>query len=135
MQPCAEMAEYPHRVIETVRFSETDMLGHVNNTVFGIYFEAGRTRFLADRGFFGHHGVSVVIVKTEMQFRDMIHWPGDVEIGTRVAGAGRSSFTVDQLLVQNQRVVGSAASTMVVIDLATNKSTKISDEIRALLMG
>ena len=133
MNLLAEMAAYPHRVTESVRFSETDQMGHVNNTVFGIYFEVGRTAYLCDNGFYRQSALGLVIVKTEINFRSMIHWPGSVEIGTRVAGAGRSSFVMEQVLRQDDRLAGSAVSIMVVIDLATNRSTAIPDEIRACL--
>jgi acyl-CoA thioester hydrolase len=97
------MVEYPHRITEAVRFSETDMLGHVNNTVFGIYFEAGRSTYLADHGFHRQPGVNLVIIKTEIVFLDMIYWPGDVTVGTRAGKAGRSSFAMEQLLCQGDR--------------------------------
>lgn len=127
------LADFPHHVDEAVRFSETDLMGHVNNTVFGIYFEVGRSSFLSDQGLFRQEGGSFVIVKTEIQFLGMIHWPGRIQVGTRVTGAGRSSFTMDQLLQQDDRVVGRSTSTMVVIDPETNKATPMSSSIRALL--
>lgn len=133
MDLLAEMAAYPHRVTESVRFSETDQMGHVNNTVFGIYFEVGRTTYLCDNGFYRQSALGLVIVKTEINFRIMLHWPGSVEIGTRVASAGRSSFVMEQALRQDDRLAGSAVSTMVVIDLAINRSTAIPDEIRSYL--
>lgn len=131
MDVLAEMVAYPHRVTESVRFSETDQMGHVNNTVFGIYFEVGRTAYFCDNGFYRQSALGLVIVKTEINFRSMIHWPGSVEIGTRVASAGRSSFVMEQVLRQDDRLAGSAVSIMVVIDLATNRSTAIPDEIRS----
>jgi acyl-CoA thioester hydrolase len=127
------LGDYRHRVIETVRFSETDMLGHVNNTVFGIYFEIGRSAFLSKIGFYKQVEVSVVIVKTEIHFKGMIFWPGQVEIGTRVTETGRSSFSVEQILVQEDRVVGGSISAMVVIDPATSRATPMSDIVRSLL--
>jgi len=75
----------------------------------------------------------VVIVKTEIHFRGMIFWPGQVEIGTRVTETGRSSFSVEQILVQEDRVVGGSISAMVVIDPATSRAIPISDIVRSLL--
>ena len=63
----------------------------------------------------------------------MILWPGRVTIGTRVGRVGTSSFDMEQLLMQDDRIVGSAMSTMVVIDLETNSATPIPDAIRAVL--
>ena len=133
MNSSTNLADYPHRVTESVRFSETDQMGHVNNTVFGIYFEVGRSSYFSDHGFYKQDKVTLVIVKTEIQFRSMIYWPGSIEIGSRVTGSGRSSFTMDQILLQEEREVGSATSTMVVIDSKTHKATPIPDAIRNML--
>lgn len=133
MTSVQDMADFPHRVTEEVRFSETDMMGHVNNTVFGQYFEIGRSTYFSRNGMYDQDRVSLVIVKTEILFLGMIFWPGQVEIGTRVAGSGNSSFKMEQILRQDDRLVGSAASTMVVIDPATNRSTPIPDDVRKLL--
>jgi acyl-CoA thioester hydrolase len=134
MNSNADMNVYAHRVSENIRFSETDMLGHVNNTVFGIYFEIGRSSYFNDQGFYKQDQVSLVIVKSEIHFSGMIYWPGKVEIGTRVTGLGNSSFVTDQILQQEDRIVGRAISTMVAIDPATNKSTPIPDNVRAMLI-
>lgn len=130
MNQPSQRADYPHWVTENVRFSETDQMGHVNNTVFGSYFEIGRTTYLCDHGFYRQQAVALVIVKTEIAFLGMIFWPGTVEIGTRVGGVGRSSFGMEQTLWQGDRWVGTAISTMVVIDPATNKSTPIPHDVR-----
>jgi len=128
-----DIEDYRHRVTETVRFSETDRLGHVNNTVFGIYLEVGRTRYFIDSGFYAQDRVALVIVKTEIQFAGMIYWPGEVEIGTRASGFGRTSFTMDQIILQEDRVVGMSNSTMVLIDSGSQKPTPLTEDIRSML--
>lgn len=35
-----ELADYSHRLNENERFPETDMMGHVNNTVFGYILKS-----------------------------------------------------------------------------------------------
>lgn len=128
-----DIADYPHRSTENVRFSETDMMGHVNNTVFGIYFEIGRSSYFSKQGFYEQRETGLVIVKSEIHFLGMIYWPGAVEIGTRVSGARNSSFTVDQILLQTDVIVGTSSSIMVQIDPRTNKSKRISASMRTLL--
>lgn len=133
MEPAAEIGDYPNRVIETVRFSETDMLGHVNNTVFGSYFEIGRTAYFIDKGFYRQDKTALVIVKTEIEYLGMIFWPGSIEIGTRITGFGKSSFTTDQMLCQDGRIVGRSTSTMVAIDPVSGKSRPMPEDLRLLL--
>jgi acyl-CoA thioester hydrolase len=37
-----QLADYPHRVTEIIRYGDLDPQGHVNNAVFATYFESGR---------------------------------------------------------------------------------------------
>ena len=74
-----------------------------------------------------------MIVKLEIEFLGMIFWPGKVCVGTRVSGAGNSSFTMEQTMFQDERHVGKAACTMVAIDPDTGKSTKLTADLRKIL--
>jgi acyl-CoA thioester hydrolase len=44
--PLIDRAIYPYWVKERVRWSDTDMVGHVNNMSLSAYFETGRTEIL-----------------------------------------------------------------------------------------
>lgn len=128
-----DIADYSHWLSENIRFSETDMMGHVNNTVFGIYFEIGRSSYFSQHGFYDQREAGLVILKSEIHFLGMIYWPGTVEVGTRVTGVGNSSFTMEQILRQKDAIVGTSSSVMVQIDSKTNKSMRISNSMRTLL--
>ena len=41
-KPIPQLADYPHRVAEIIRFGDLDPQGHVNQAVFLTYFESGR---------------------------------------------------------------------------------------------
>lgn len=127
------LEDYPNCVTENVRFSETDMNGHVNNTVFSVYFEQGRSSYFNQVALFDQRDISMVIVKIDIEFLGMIYWPGSVQVGSKVAAIGNSSFAMEQILVQDGRLVGSAKSVTVLLDPKTNKSTPIPEDMRALL--
>src|SRR5690625_7651767 len=40
------MKRFPFEITLQPRLSETDMLGHINNTVAGVWYEAGRTNVM-----------------------------------------------------------------------------------------
>jgi hypothetical protein len=44
----SQRAAFPHWLTERVRWSDTDLVGHVNNLSFGTYIETGRTEFLRE---------------------------------------------------------------------------------------
>ena len=54
-----------------------------------------------------------------------MHWPGTVEIGTRVEHIGRSSIVLAQALFLRGRCVARAKSIVVLIDGATRRATPL----------
>jgi acyl-CoA thioester hydrolase len=58
-----------------------------------------------------------VIAKLVLEFPSEMHWPGTVEIGTRVYRIGRSSTTLTQGLFVDERCVAVVESIVVHIAL------------------
>jgi len=125
---------YPLRAMDTLRYADTDRQGHVNNAVFATFCESGRAMFLFDpEKPLVPAGGAFVIARLVIDFRAEINWPGRVEIGTRVIGIGRSSFTLAQGIFQDQRCAATAETVIVLMDEATRKSRPLPAEIlRAL---
>ena len=82
---------------ETVRFSDTDAYGHVNNTSFAAYLETGRTTFARACGLpVGlRHATHIVLARVEIDYRAEVHWPAVLDLGSSVLRLGRSSITLD----------------------------------------
>jgi acyl-CoA thioester hydrolase len=117
------LTDYPSRTYDKLRLGDTDRQGHVNNAVFSTLFETGRAEFLHDPSEpFNEPGTSFVIVRIEINFLREINWPGRIEIGTRLASIGRSSFKLEQALFQGDQCVATAESVMVLMDAATRRS-------------
>src|SRR3974377_1250063 len=88
-----QLAPYPHRVTEIIRFSDLDAQAHVNNAVFASYFESGRVALFRDPDLgIGVPDATFVLVRQEIDFLKELHWPGNVIVGTALAEHGRSSF-------------------------------------------
>ena len=64
-----QLADYPHRVAEIIRFGDLDPQGHVNQAVFLTYFESGRVAMFRnpDLGI-GVPGVTFVMVRMEVDY-------------------------------------------------------------------
>lgn len=80
---------------ERIRFSDTDMVGHVNNVGHTALVETGRIQYalsLAER--YGGDFGSIMFVRLELDFVTDLYWPGHVRIGGRVVGVGNSSFRI-----------------------------------------
>lgn len=129
-----QLADFPLQAAEKLRFSDTDRLGHVNNTVFSTLLETGRVDFLlASDPPLGAPGCVFVIANLQLDFLAEITWPGTVEIGTAVVSVGTSSMVLTQALFQHGRCVASARSVLVQMNEKTRRALALSTETAARL--
>jgi acyl-CoA thioester hydrolase len=133
-KPAPQLADYPHRVADVVRFGDLDPQGHVNQAVFLTYFESGRVAMFRtpDLGI-GVPGATFVMVRMEVNYMRELHWPGNIEVGTGVAEFGRSSFKVEQAIFRDGNCAATGRATLVCIDLASRKARPLPDEAIARL--
>ena len=77
---------YPHWCTDTVRFSDQDAAGHVNNVAICAYLETARLTFMRDMGMMAprEDGVRGISAGMTVSFLAESHWPGQVELGTGV---------------------------------------------------
>ena len=127
-------AAYEYFETEKIRFSDTDMIGHVNNVAFAALLESGRTAY-AHAKLFPHMqpGLMGVMARIEIDYRRELHWPGSVDIGSRVVSIGRSSYVIGQGIFRGETCITTGRTTIVLIDNATRKSSKLPEAYRAVL--
>ncbi len=88
-------ATYQHWVTHTLRYNDQDPIGHVNNAVFSTFFEQGRTAFLYPLlKTAAHPHLDIVIARIVIDYLKELHFPGHVEIGSRIARLGSKSFVI-----------------------------------------
>ena len=122
-----------HVTTHRLRFNDTDRLGHINNAVFAVMLEQGRSEMGVEAGLpMGEGGTSLVIVRLELDFANEMTWPGDVRIESEVIRLGGRSFTVRQRLAQDSVECGRAETVLVVMDRAAKRAVSI-DPWRAAL--
>jgi len=124
VEPRAE--DFPHRIVETLRFADTDRNGHITSSVFAICCQSGRLALLSDPA----RGVTppssqFVLARLVLDYRREMHWPGAAEVGTRVERIGRSSIILAQALFQNDRCVATAQSVAVLMDTTSRRPLPI----------
>lgn len=116
------------------RFSETDALGHLNNTTLPVWFEQARTPifqfFVPD---LSPNKWNLILAKTEIEFLREIFYGADVEIKSYVDRIGNSSFVVRQEVWQHQKRAAQGLATLVHFNHQTKRSEPIPDTIREQL--
>ncbi|MBU9672506.1 acyl-CoA thioesterase [Planococcus sp. CP5-4] len=123
-----------YKTIITPRVSETDAVGHINNTTLPVWFEAGRNPlfelFTPDHDFAKW---KMVIVKTTLEFTGQAFFGKDAEVRTWVERMGNSSLELYEELYQEGRLCAKNRAVYVNFNLSQQQSEPIPERIRAEL--
>ena len=125
----------------TIRFSDTDMLGHINNVAIATYFEAARCelfyRLMRDGGMSergsGHERIDFVLARVSIDFKREMHYPGTVDVGSRFTRLGNRSITSGYGLFIGDTCHATAEAINVFFDLDTRKPVAPPTPVRTLL--
>lgn len=116
------------------RFTDTDALGHINNTRIPVWFEGARSPvfriFTPDLDV---HNWKLMLARYEVQFHGELFYGQPVEIRTWISRLGNSSFDVSQEVWQNGQRGASGTTVMVHYDHQSGKSVPLSEELRQAL--
>jgi len=116
------------------RFSDTDALGHINNTVIPVWFlEAREPVLLLFSPQLDMRQAALAVVRTEFDYLAETHFGSDVEIHTRVARIGNSSLQLAQEVWQDGVLTTRGLATLVNFDPVLRRATPIPNPIRAEL--
>ncbi|HZG74182.1 MAG TPA: thioesterase family protein [Chondromyces sp.] len=120
-----------YRTIIEPRVSETDGVGHINNTTIPIWFEAGRNEifnlFTPDHSFSNWR---MVILNMNVDFVSQIYFGKKVEVFTWVKRIGNSSLELYEEIHQDQTLCARNTAIYVNFNIQKQKSEPIPDEIR-----
>lgn len=118
-----------------IRFSDCDMLGHVNNAVYVTYFENARVYYL--RELLGKdwnwNQYSMLVKKNEVEYFRPLLLNDDAEIFIKTDYIGNKSFTVSYELKVNDQVYTSGKTVLVCFDLKQNCTTEVYAPLKEVL--
>jgi len=128
-----------HRYLCSLRWSDMDAFGHVNNTTFFTYLEEARVDLL-----FVHAGEAIarerlssgiVVARHEIDYKaPLVFRPEPVPIDVWVSRLGNSSFELRyEILDDGGPVYAEAATVLVPFDVEAARPRRVSDEERAAL--
>lgn len=135
----ADAASFAFWTEEILRFSDLDVVGHVNNNAVGTFLENGRVRLFLDSGedmaaAARGRGFTWVVRRLEIDFAREIRFPGRVRTGTRVVRLGNTSCTIRQGVFVEGACCVTAMSIGVCFDPAERKAIPIPGNVRELLL-
>ena len=116
------------------RFSETDALGHINNTVLPVWFEAARVPIFK---FFtpdlNPHNWKLIIAKVEVSFVGELFYAHEVTINPSIEQIGNSSFVIRQEAWQQDKCCAIGKTVMVRYDFVSKTKQPLSTDEKAAL--
>jgi acyl-CoA thioester hydrolase len=131
--PPGWMEKFQFSTLIKIRYCETDMLGHVNNVSYFMYFEQGRIEYFEHLGLtdelFGEEKVSVV-ADLECQYFAQMYLRDPLKLHVRVARIGRSSLDIEYAITVNDQLKAAGRGAIVLIDTKSGKSTPVPEDIR-----
>ena len=126
-----DAAAFPVVVTVATRFTDVDVLRHVNNVAAVGLLQEGRTAFDRAAGLaMIDHGLRTMIAGLVVEYAAELSYPDAVEIRTGLLGIGRSSFTLAQVARQGGRPALYSTATLVMTDAAGPAA--IPDAVRAV---
>lgn len=121
-----------------VRFRDLDTLGHVNNAVYLTYFEAARMAYwMHVNGRTDLAAMDMILARAEVDYRAPVAYGDELEIGVRCASIKRSSFVLEQAIVEKRsgRLVAQARKVLVHYDYLAGRSQPLDEAQRQRLMA
>ena len=121
---------------DIIRFGDLDVLGHVNNVAYMVFFETGRVAFLEQLGApprDREHGPVFVLAHIGADYIEELYYPGTVEIGTSVRHIGNSSFHLGHAIFADGVCKAVATSVIVQVQGRPLEAVPLSEEQRALV--
>jgi acyl-CoA thioester hydrolase len=124
-----------------VRFSETDMFGHLNNTVPFIYFEEARIEFFKSIGLMQKwlrlEGETIpVAADLQCDFLQQIFFDEKLKIYVKAESVGNSSVDIHYMAKREDGTAGFVGrGTMVQISKRTGRGIPWTDEMRNLIVS
>jgi len=124
---------FRHWTPVSLRFSDQDNLGHINNVAYAAYVEQARValidKLLRSRG----DNIDYILANVQIDYRREMHFPGSVDVGALLLKIGTKSITTGYGLFKDGVNVATAGSVNVFFDPATRKTMAIPDSLRQVL--
>lgn len=126
---------FRHWSTVTIRFGDQDSLGHINNVALAQYFEVGRTAYVYDmiRKAGAEGRVEFILARVVIDFLRELHYPGAVEVGSRLTRLGRKSLTTGYGIFQGDTCIATSEAVNVFYDMRTRRTMEPPADVRALL--
>lgn len=130
-------AQFRSRMALEMRWSDCDMLGHVNNAVYLTYGEQARTYYCENLDWdWMTHGI--ILAQVEVNFRKPLLLKDKPFVYSRTTRMGNKSFDMEYIIVDEKNatpeIVAEMKATLVMLNYKTGITFPIPSEVREKIM-
>lgn len=125
-----------HEIFVTVRFGETDALGHINNTSYFIYLEEARIRFIEALGYdMKANDWKFILASTKCDFLNQGYFNQTLAIQTYVSKIGTKSFQIEHDIIdaKSGEPIAKGNAIMVYFNFEKQKSEPLPEQLIKVL--
>ncbi|MGI9510760.1 MAG: acyl-CoA thioesterase [Geminicoccaceae bacterium] len=120
-----------HRI--TIRSTDEDPLGHVNNCIYANWIEVARVMLIRQYLEAAPDGIDTALVSMTIDFRKETGFPGEVDVGARLLGIGNSSLRSGFGVFRDGQCLATSKCINVFFDLKARRSLPPTDAMRAIM--
>lgn len=133
------LSDFKHRTDLQIRFSDVDVLGHVNNTVYMAFYDTGKAHFFTDimHRPIRWERVETVIANVDVAFVSPIFFGENVAVYTKVKSISDRSFRLLQVIADTdtEQIKSACETVMVCFDSERQASIDMPAHWREALAG
>jgi acyl-CoA thioester hydrolase len=130
-----DLIKFKHKTSVTVRFNEVDMLGVCNNSVYLVYFDEARFKYIKEIGLMPDGGWFTdgrlyFIVRNEINYFEHARFDDVLNIYTRISLIKDTSLTFEHLIqnAKTKNIIADGMGVLVHVDPKTRKSAPLPEK-------
>jgi len=126
--------DFPVKLRLRIDWSELDYFGHVNNVSFFKYIQSARVNYWDNIGLTKFHietNKGPLLASCKCDFKQVLHYPGDITIISRVDFIKNTSFSICHRILNNKgEIAAEAQDIMVMFDFEKNEKIPFPIELK-----
>lgn len=134
-------SDFSFYITVKVRFNETDMFGHMNNTVPYTYFEEARIEYLKSLGLM-QKWISLnsecipVVADSQCDYLQQVYFDETLKVYAKIESLGRSSIDLHYMGISpNGKICFTGRSSLVNLNKKTARSEEWNKEWKAIFQS
>lgn len=130
-----QRSDFNHFFGLSTRWGDQDAFGHINNALYSRYYESARIGYFektTQMSFDANSDEIAIMADLKIAFLQQLHYPAEIEIGSRISRMGNSSLVLDAAIFRkgDDTLISTSRATLVWFDLKANQKKPIPQKSR-----